>query len=255
MVKINHNLVDSSKYGIKCPYEMTPKYVVIHNTYNDASAANEIAYMRRNDNEVSFHYAVDDKEIVQGIPENRNAWHAGDGGKGEGNRYGIAIEICYSKSGGAKFDAAEKNAAEFAAYLLKQYGWGVDHLKKHKDFNGKNCPHRTLDLGWARFVDMVQDYLDGTVPEEKEAPKYIPGKIYKIQVDALSVRVDAGTDAKRKTYDQLTTNAKEHAYGTGHLKKGTSVTCLETKTLGNDVWMRIPSGWLAAYYKGAYYIK
>lgn len=34
-----------------------------------------------NHNEVSFHYAVDDKEIVQGIPENRNAWHSGDGGK------------------------------------------------------------------------------------------------------------------------------------------------------------------------------
>ena len=256
MVKINHNLVDSSKYGIKCPYEMKPKYIVIHNTANDASAANEIAYMIRNSNEVSFHYAVDDKEIVQGIPENRNAWHAGDGGKGEGNRYGIASEICYSKSGGAKFDAAEKNAAEFAAYLLKQYGWGVDHLKKHKDFNGKNCPHRTLELGWDRFVDMVKEHLEGKpVKPAEAAPKYIPGKIYKIQVDALSVRVDAGTQAKRKTYDQLTTNAKANAYGTGHLKKGTSVTCLETKNLGNDVWMRIPSGWLAAYYNGKYYIK
>jgi N-acetylmuramoyl-L-alanine amidase len=37
--------------------------------------------MIRNDNKVSFHYAIDDIEIVQGIPENRNAWHAGDGGK------------------------------------------------------------------------------------------------------------------------------------------------------------------------------
>ena len=36
--------------------------------------------MIRNDNEVSFHFAVDDKEVVQGIPLDRNAWHAGDGG-------------------------------------------------------------------------------------------------------------------------------------------------------------------------------
>lgn len=166
MVEIRHNLVDGNKWGVKCPYEMKPKYVVIHNTDNDASAENEVAYMRRNDNEVSFHYAVDDKEIVQGILEDRNAWHAGDGGKGQGNRYGIAIEICYSKSGGAKFEAAEKNAAELAASILKCYGWGIDRLKKHQDFNGKYCPRRTLDLGWQRFVDMVIEFMGGK-PKEK----------------------------------------------------------------------------------------
>lgn len=110
------------KYNIKCPYEMTPQYITIHNTYNDASAMNEISYMLRNNNKVSFHYAVDDTRAVQGIALNRNAWHAGDGLEGNGNRKSIAIEICYSKSGGEKFDKAEKNAAILVAKLLKQYG-------------------------------------------------------------------------------------------------------------------------------------
>ena len=256
MVDIRHNLVDGNKWGIKCPYEMKPEFVVIHNTYNDAPAANEIAYMRRNDNEVSFHYAVDDKEIVQGILEDRNAWHAGDGGYGNGNRCGIAIEICYSKSGGEKFEKAEKNAAEFAASILKRYGWGIDRIKKHQDFNGKNCPHRTLELGWDRFVDMVKAFLEGKPVEEPDnTPKYTVGKLYKLQVDALSVRVAPGTESKRKTYDQLTANAKEHAFATGHLKKGTVVTCLETQVHDGDVWMRIPSGWVAAFYNGKDYIK
>lgn len=166
MVGIVKNLVDDSQQAIKCPYTMTPAYVVIHNTANDASAANEIAYMRRNSQQVSFHYAVDDKQIVQGIEETRNAWHAGDGGNGEGNRKGIAIEICYSKSGGSKFDAAEKNAAELAASILKEYGWGIDRLKKHQDFNGKYCPHRTLDRGWERFVKMVEGYLIPATPPQ-----------------------------------------------------------------------------------------
>lgn len=256
MVAIRQNLVDGSKWDIKCPFEMKPKYVVIHNTANDAPAENEIAYMRRNDNEVSFHFAVDDKEIVQGILENRNAWHAGDGGKGEGNRYGIAIEICWSKSGGEKFEKAERNAAEFAASILKDYGWGIDRLKKHQDFSKKYCPHRTLDLGWDRFVDMVKAFLeDKPVEVPDNTPKYTVGKLYKLQVDALSVRVAPGTQAERKAYAALTANAKEHAYDTGHLKVGTSVTCLQTKVLGDDVWMRIPSGWCAAYYNGKYYIK
>lgn len=27
-----------SKYSIKCPYSMNPEFVIVHNTYNDASA-------------------------------------------------------------------------------------------------------------------------------------------------------------------------------------------------------------------------
>ena len=78
-MKIIQNLVSPSKYNIKCPYIMNPEFIVVHNTANDASARNEVAYMISNNNQVSFHYAIDDKEIVQGILENRNAWHAGDG--------------------------------------------------------------------------------------------------------------------------------------------------------------------------------
>lgn len=221
MVEIKQNLVDESRYGIKCPYKMTPKYVVIHNTANDAPAANEIAYMRRNDNEVSVHYAVDEKEIVQGIPENRNAWHAGDGGKGKGNRYGIAIEICWSKSGGEKFIAAEKNAAELAADILKRYGWGVDHLKKHQDFNGKDCPHRTIDLGWQRFVDMVQDCLDGTVPEAPAAPSFEPYTI-RTTCTALNIRAGAGTNHKITgcIRDKLKYTIVDEANGPGAKKWG-----------------------------------
>ena len=159
MVNIRQNLVNVSKYNIKCPYEMNAEFIVVHNTANDASANNEIAYMISNNNKVSYHYAVDDVEIVQGIPENRNAWHAGDGGSGQGNRKGLAIEICYSKSGGEKFDKAEENAAEFIASKLKEKGWGIDKVKKHQDFANKYCPHRTLDYGWERFLNKIRNYL------------------------------------------------------------------------------------------------
>ena len=81
---------------------MNPTHVVVHNTANDAPAANEIKYMQSNNNQVSFHFAVDDKEIIQGLPLDRNAWACGDGVNGEGNRKGIQVEICYSKSGGVR---------------------------------------------------------------------------------------------------------------------------------------------------------
>lgn len=152
-------LVGSSKYSIKCPYTMTAEAITVHNTANDASADNEISYMRNNNDEKSFHFAIDDKEVVQGIPINRNAWHAGDGGQGYGNRKTIGIEICYSKSGGPKFDAAEKLAAKFIAQLLKERGWDTGRVGTHQQRSGKYCPHRTLDYGWQRFLNMVNAEL------------------------------------------------------------------------------------------------
>lgn len=159
-----------SKYSIKCPYVMNPTRIVIHNTANDASAENEIKYMQSNNNQVSFHFAVDDKQAVQGIDLWRNAWHAGDGLNGTGNRQGIAIEICYSKSGGTRFTKAEQNAAELTARLLIDFGWGLDKVTKHQDYPTppKYCPHRTLDLGWDRFLNMVNDKRDELLGKKKK---------------------------------------------------------------------------------------
>ena len=167
------------KLSIKCPYAMKPTRIVIHNTANDASAENEIAYMHTNNKQTSFHFAVDDKKIIQGIELNRNAWHASDG-NGKGNREGIAIEICYSKSGGARFETAQKNAAELTAILLKEYGWGIDRVTKHEDYANKHCPHRTLDdYGWDYFLNLVKGFMGentDTVPAPAPKPAPAPSK-------------------------------------------------------------------------------
>lgn len=160
-MEIIKNILPEYLWDTRCPYYMDPEFIVIHNTYNDAPARNERAYMPNNPYHVSFHFAVDDKEIIQCLPLNRNGWHAGDGANGRGNRKGIAIEICYSLSGGQRFLDAEKLAAKLTAKLLKDYGWGIEKVKKHQDFMDKYCPHRTLDLGWGRFLDIVRDELNG----------------------------------------------------------------------------------------------
>ena len=156
------DLVQEKRYALKCPYQMIPEFIVIHNTANDATAKNEAAYMKNSELATSYHFAVDDVEARQTIPLDRNAWHAGDGNGGRGNRKGIAIEICYSKSGGEKFLKAEENAAKLTAELLMERGWGIGRVKKHQDFSGKYCPHRTLDLGWDRFLKKVEGYMELT---------------------------------------------------------------------------------------------
>lgn len=158
-VPITQILLPASMYPYKCPYAMDPTGTVAHNTANNAGARAEISYMESNYNEVSYHVAIDDKEAIQGIPFDRCSWNAGDGLYGAGNRQKISFEICYSLSGGARFIQAEKNAAEVIARVHKEFGWGIDRLSKHQDYSGKYCPHRTLDMGWPRFKQMVANEL------------------------------------------------------------------------------------------------
>ena len=82
------------------------------------------------------------------------------------------------------------------------------------------------------------------------------GKTYTLQVD-LNVREKAGTNNRIKTYNELTVDGKKHAYNQTNavLKNGTRVTCLEILKINDEIWIRIPSGWVAGIYKGKEYIK
>lgn len=163
-MEITRMICPTSKYSIKCPYPMVPEGITMHNTANDASAMSEVSYMIGNGNKCSFHAAVDGYRVVEGLPLDRSCYAAGDGSKGFGNRKTINIEICYSKSGGSRFEEAEKLAAEYVSYLLKKYGWGIEKVGTHKMRSGKYCPHRTLDLGWQRFLNLVKTYLNNETP-------------------------------------------------------------------------------------------
>lgn len=209
MVNIVKKIVPENRYYLKCPYEMTPTRIVVHNTANDATARNEISYMTNNDYETSFHYAVDDKEIVQGIEENRNAWHASDG-NGKGNREGIAIEICYSKSGGDRFTKAEENAIELIVDILNRYNWDIDKVTKHQDYTNKYCPHRTLDLGWDRFLNLIKDKLSQT----RTRPFLLGETIY--NKEDLYLKETAGYGGKLMLLDKNTKSVvKKYHYNKG----------------------------------------
>ena len=260
---IKQRLCPSKLYYCKCPYSMSPSYITIHNTANDASASNEINYMLSNTKKVSYHYAVDDKEAIQALPLNRNGFHAGDGG-GSGNRRSIGIEICYSKSGGSRFDAAEQNAAYLTALLLKKYGWGINRVKRHRDWASKYCPHRTMDRGWQRFLNMVSVQLKAlggkpgnivvsestTSHTSGSAAGFAVGKTYTIIASSgLKVRTGAGTGYSQKLTTQLTASGRQHAKSGKYavLAYGTRVTIQAVKTLSNgQVWVKIPSGWICA---------
>lgn len=96
--------------------------------------------------------------------------------------------------------------------------------------------------------------VTGTPKPATPSNTYKNGNTYTLKADALRVRTGAGTGYRAKTYKELSANARKNAYSNGTLKKGTRVTCMATKKVENDIWIQIPSGWIAAYYGGKRYV-
>ncbi|MBV5121424.1 N-acetylmuramoyl-L-alanine amidase [Bacillus halotolerans] len=246
-ITVKKNLVSEAKYALKCPNYMDAEYITIHNTANDASAANEISYMIGNTSSTSFHFAVDDKEVRQGIPTNRNAWHTGDGKNGTGNRKSIGVEICYSKSGGRKYKAAEKLAIKFVAQLLKERGWGIDRVRKHQDWNGKYCPHRILSEGrWEQVKAAIAAELERIGGKKASSPAKtgtkISGATYTVRNgDALSV-IAQKTGVSMATLQSLNGIKNPNLIKVGQVLKLTGSSTSSTKPSNKRTSYALPSG-------------
>lgn len=170
------DLIDKSLYPYKCPYLINLQAIVIHNAATPNGTAKALNKALHNSKEYkSWHFSVDDKDIIQSLPLNRNAFATGDGAYGLGNRTGIHIEIAKDNDTDSREEwlEARNNGARLAAELLHKYGWGIDHLKKYQDYKMtdgtyKYCPHKILDEGWAEFKALVSLYLNKLDEEEKD---------------------------------------------------------------------------------------
>lgn len=137
--------------------ELKPTSLTIHSTGNAKSTAkNERDYLasESNTNSAGFHIVVDEKEAIQCIPFNEVAYHSGTE---TGNYSSIGLEICES----GDREITLRNAIEVVANILDQYEWGIDKLKQHYDWNGKNCPAILRNTGrWNWFKEEVEKALE-----------------------------------------------------------------------------------------------
>ena len=150
-------------------------------------------------------------------------------GTGLGNKYGhIAIAT------------GEGTTSYFYSYDLNWNGKTVKKVKHtYKGF-----------LGVLRAKD--QEKITGTINKVK----FTVGKTYTTKVN-LKVRTGAGTDKSQKKTSQLTEDGQKNALKQelAVLKKGTKVTCKAVKNIDDEVWIQIPSGWIAGYYDKKQYVK
>jgi len=153
----------TTPYNRRPGTRMEASTITIHNTSNPSSTArNERSWLTNslNTRTASFHIVIDDEEAIEVIPLNEVAWHAGDGSQSSsGNRTSIGIEICES----GNYEQTLKYAARLVAGMLFERNWGIDRLRRHYDWSGKNCP-RLMNAdgkwtGWRTFVENVASNL------------------------------------------------------------------------------------------------
>ena len=188
------DLIDKDLYPYKCPYLINLKDIVIHNAATPNGTAKALNRALHNSKEYkSWHFSVDDKDIIQSLPLNRNAFATGDGAYGLGNRTGIHIEIAKDNDNDSQdeWKKARDNGARLAAELLYKYGLSIDCLKKHQDYkmtsgNYKYCPHKILDEGWDDFKSLVSQYLDELSNPKKDDSNDTSDSNDKINFDGIN---------------------------------------------------------------------
>lgn len=160
------------------------KYIVIHETDNTRSGADADAHARLqfngNSRDASWHYTVDEKEIVQSFEHIWRCWAAGTG---TGNNEGIHVEICVNSDG--DYAKAVRNAAELVAKIMKDEGIALANVVQHNYFSGKNCPRniRAGKVVWPQFIAMVANVGASNVQTPKPKPS----------TDTAKYRVMTGT--------------------------------------------------------------
>ena len=141
-------------------------------------------------------------------------------------------------------------------YLKGKYGFSK--VQAHRDVCSTNCPGTNFPFteiaGVAATASAPTTTPAPTQTPAPSGPSYRAGTVYTLLADHLRVRTGPGTGYATKSRKQLTANAKTNAYANGTLKKGTRVTCKDVRKNGSDIWIKIPSGWIAAYYDGKRYV-
>ena len=153
-----HLPINKKRTGKKLDF----KWITVHNTGNPKSTAdNERRWLDNPENTTStgWHIVVDSKEAIEAIPLDEIAYHAGTT---EGNTTSIGIEICDSAG-----SAGEKQAIELIASLLIAKNWGIEKVRTHKSWSGKECPHLILPR-WSQFIKDIEN--------EMKYQKNIPAK-------------------------------------------------------------------------------
>lgn len=141
------------------------EYIVIHYTSNlGDTAKNNADYFAREalKYKASAHYFVDENEVWASVPVYRDAYHCGASSYKHPkcrNKNSIGVEICMTDKHAVLRMGSITRAAELVRELMQKYDIDIDHVVRHYDVTGKDCPAPMVTNPelWERFKNMLED--------------------------------------------------------------------------------------------------
>lgn len=158
-----------------------PELLVIHSTANPgATAENHVDYWASGRTGEYTHYVVDwAGDFFHTCPDDRKCWHVGNA-----NYKTIGIEVC-EVADESDFAESIDYAAQAAAWILADHGWGIDRMVSHAYcsavYGGSDhtdpLPYlNAYGRTWDDFEALVDKYLSGEETDpEKELERLIMG--------------------------------------------------------------------------------
>ena len=147
------------------------RYIVVHWTSNEGDTAkNNVDYFAREVVKASAHYFVDENEVWNSVPPDRQAWHVGAQSYVHPtcrNSNSIGVEMCLTGKSYVLRRGTIERAVTLVRELMARYDVPLDRVLMHHDVTGKYCP--------GPFVDnpgLWDDFKTALAAEQEEEMRY-----------------------------------------------------------------------------------
>lgn len=267
----NSPLVDYTKLSPNCtkPRNHDIDTITIHCVVGQLSVEAIGKIFAAKSAQASSNYGIgSDGRIGMYVEEKNRSWCSSNRAN---DHRAVTIEVaCDPKHPYAVNDAAYKSLIELVADICKRNNikkllWKGDksligkvdkqNMTVHRWFANKACPGEYLYERHGEIAAEVNRRL-GASSGSSGSVSYSKGKTYTLQAN-MKVRTGAGTNYRQKKRSELTTDGKKHAQSGTYavLKKSTKVTVQKVVKKGNDIWIKIPSGYICAKQGSKIYVK
>ncbi len=139
----------------------TREYITIHETDNTDKGADADAHAKylvgadARKRRVSWHFTVDEDEVIKHLPARETAWHTGSK-EGNASYFGIEMGV----NGSSLKSETLRRAALLTALLCKVEGVSIEKVVQHNHWSGKDCPSLLREAkGWTAFKKQVAAHL------------------------------------------------------------------------------------------------
>ena len=181
----------------------TQKYIVIHNTAGGDADSNVSWFHSGQQPGTSIHFVCDDEKVYQLMELNWKAHHCGDKKDAahasspmtNSNTLGIEVADGYNPSTG-KYDSSRVNldkaaevVIELTRYLMKELNIDADHVVRHHDVTGKQCPG-----GFMQDNNRLWNYIKEEIKKRNDENKPIDLNTDNMSVPSTSNNPGNSTD-------------------------------------------------------------